>query len=156
MAFCTKCGSVVADGAALCPQCGAPAGVAAVTPGGVVAPATPASGLRENVAGLLCYLLGWITGIIFLIIDKRPLVRFHAAQSIVVFGILSLLRLVISFGILGSGGGGMFGFWSLIVLLINLVTLVAWIALMILAYQGKRYEVPGVGGLVKSVMGSKV
>ena len=43
------------------------------------------TGLSENVAGLLCYILGWITGLIFLLIDKRPFVRFHAAQSIVVF-----------------------------------------------------------------------
>jgi hypothetical protein len=44
---------------------------------------SPTAGLQENVAGLLCYILGWVTGIIFLLIDKRPFVRFHAAQSII-------------------------------------------------------------------------
>src|SRR5271154_4203901 len=96
MAFCGKCGSSVAEGVAFCPQCGAPVGAAAVPPPPPSPgwpPAAPASGLQENVAGMLCYVLGWITGIVFLLIDKRPFVRFHAAQSIVVFGFLSLLRL---------------------------------------------------------------
>jgi uncharacterized membrane protein len=43
------------------------------------------SGLSENLAALLSYVFGWITGLIFLLLDKRPYVRFHAAQSIVVF-----------------------------------------------------------------------
>ena len=47
---------------------------------------SPTSGLEENVAGLLCYVLGWVTGLIFFLIDKRPFVKFHAAQSIVHVG----------------------------------------------------------------------
>jgi hypothetical protein len=43
------------------------------------------SGLPENIAALLSYVLGWITVLVFLLIDKRHYVRFHAAQSIVVF-----------------------------------------------------------------------
>jgi uncharacterized membrane protein len=155
MAFCSKCGSGVTDGVAYCPQCGAPIGVAA--PGaGVGTPAaisTAGSGLQENVAGLLCYLLGWLTGIIFLMIDKRPLVRFHAAQSIVVFGFLFVLRIILSFGIVGSGFLGMWAFWSLISILLSLVTLAAWIILMVLAYQGKRYEVPIAAGIAKKLAG---
>jgi len=62
-----------------------------------MAPATGTqSGLSENVAGLLCYVLGWVTGLIFYFIDKRPFVRFHAAQSIVVFGGLTIIRIVLS------------------------------------------------------------
>ena len=53
------------------------------------------SGMSENVAAFLCYLVGWVTGIIFFLIDKRPFVRFHAAQSIVVFGGLHILNIVI-------------------------------------------------------------
>ena len=49
------------------------------------------SQMDEKVAGLLCYVLGWITGMIFYFIDKRPFVRFHAAQSIVVFGGLHVI-----------------------------------------------------------------
>src|ERR1700727_3750405 len=78
MAFCSACGAEV-SGAAFCPKCGAAQGVPA--PAGAVA-ASPTEGLEENVAGLLCYVLGWVTGLIFFLIDKRPFVRFHAAQSI--------------------------------------------------------------------------
>lgn len=155
MAFCGKCGSGVTDGVAFCPQCGAPVGVA--VPGGAAsAPAaisTAGSGLQENVAGLLCYLLGWLTGIVFLMIDKRPFVRFHAAQSIVVFGSLFVLRIILSFGIVGSGFLGTWAFWSLLSVLLSLVTLAAWIILMILAYQGKRYEVPVAAGIAKKLAG---
>jgi uncharacterized membrane protein len=110
--------------------------------------------LQENVAGALCYVLGWLTGIIFLLIDKRPFVRFHAAQSIVVFGALNILRLVLAFGFLGGGGYGFFSIWSLLSMLVSLVTFVAWIVLMIFAYQGRRYEVPGAAGVAKSIAGS--
>lgn len=115
--------------------------------------APPASaGLQENVAGLLCYLLGWLTGIIFLLIDKRPFVRFHAAQSIVVFGFLFVIRLVLIFGLSGSFFG-FWGFYTLISLLISLLTLAAWIVLMIQAYQGKWFEVPGAAGIAKNIAG---
>jgi uncharacterized membrane protein len=53
-------------------------------------------GLSENGAALLSYVGGWLTGLIVFLIDKRPYVRFHAAQSIVVFGGLQLIRVVIA------------------------------------------------------------
>jgi len=144
------------DGVAFCPKCGAPAGATASTgaPAGgpIVVQAAPASGLAENVAGLLCYLLGWLTGLIFLLIDKRPFVRFHAAQSIVVFGALFILRMVFWFGWFGSWG--LFSLWALLSILLSLVTLVAWIVLMVFAYQGKMFEVPVAAGIAKSIAGS--
>lgn len=102
MAFCGKCGTQVNEGVGFCPKCGAPQGAAA--PAGGAAPASGAAagtGMAENVAGLLCYVLGWLTGLVFFLIDKRPFVRFHAAQSIVVFGALHVLRIIL---------GGLFGF----------------------------------------------
>jgi uncharacterized membrane protein len=152
MAFCGKCGSSVPDGAPFCPQCGAPVAAAGAPPPMAMAPAGT-SGLQENVAGLLCYLLGWLTGIIFLLIDKRPFVRFHAAQSIVVFGALFIIRMILSFGILGTGLYG-FGLWSMISMLVSLITLVAWIVLMIMAYQGKMFEVPIAAPLAKNIAGN--
>jgi uncharacterized membrane protein len=159
MAFCGKCGTTMADGVAFCPKCGAPAGPVAVgTPaaapvsGPVVTGA--GSGLTENVAGLLCYVLGWLTGIIFLLIDKRPFVRFHAAQSIVVFGALTVIRIILSFFFLGGYSFGMFWLWSMISLLVSLATLVAWILLMVMAYQGKWFEVPIAAGIAKNIAGS--
>jgi len=106
------------------------------------------------VAGLLCYLLGWLTGIIFLLIDKRPFVRFHAAQSIVVFGALFVLRIILSFAWIGSYYGGFFGIHVLVSLLLSLITLAAWVILMVMAYQGKRFEVPIAAGIAKSIAGS--
>jgi uncharacterized membrane protein len=166
MPFCGKCGSSVSDGVAFCPHCGAPVGAAAaappqegwnqvpVTPGPGVAMAGTASGLQENVAGMLCYLLGWITGIIFLLIDKRPSVRFHAAQSIVVFGALNILRVIFFFGLFGPHYYTVFSLWGLISSLLSLITLAAWLVLMITAYQGKRIEVPIAAGIAKSIAGS--
>src|SRR5271154_5428830 len=101
---CTKCGTTVADNVEFCPSCGAPQA------GGVATAMAPAastqSGMSENVAGLLCYLLGWITGLIFFLIDKRPFVRFHAAQSIVVFGGLTVIRIVLSMLFISGGLAG--------------------------------------------------
>jgi uncharacterized membrane protein len=153
MAFCGKCGSSVPDGAPFCPQCGAQVAAAAgPAPGVAMAPAGT-SGLQENVAGLLCYLLGWLTGIIFLLIDKRPFVRFHAAQSIVVFGSLTIIHFILSIAFLGSGFVG-FGLWFLIVRIVDLVSLIAWIVLMVMAYQGKLYEVPIAAPIDKNIAGS--
>jgi uncharacterized membrane protein len=117
-----------------------------------VAAPPAASGLQENVAGLLCYVLGWLTGIVFLLIDKRPFVRFHAAQSIVIFGALFVIRLILIFAISGS----LFGFWAfygIISLLVSLLTLAAWVVLMIMAYQGKWFEVPIAAGIAKNIAG---
>ena len=115
------------------------------------------SGLQENVAGLLSYVLGWLTGIIFLLIDKRPFVRFHAAQSIVVFGALFIVRLILTFGFLGGGFGGFGGFfwlWTMISMLVSLLILVLWILLMVKAYQGKWFEIPVAAGIAKNIAGS--
>ncbi len=79
MPHCTKCGTMVVEGVAFCPNCGQAQGATPSATG-------TQSGLAENVAASLCYVVGWVTGLIFFLIDKRPNVRFHAAQSIVVFG----------------------------------------------------------------------
>ena len=56
------------------------------------------SGMQQNVAGLLCYLAWWVTGIIFLIIEKEnKFVRFHAWQSIFTFGAITIIQIILSF-----------------------------------------------------------
>ena len=150
MPHCTKCGAMVADNVAFCPSCGTPqaAGVApAMTPA-----AGTQSGLSENVAGLLCYLLGWITGLIFYFIDKRPFVRFHAAQSIVVFGGLMVIRIVLSMLFVAGGAAGFsvgFGLLSLV----SILGLVLWILLMIKAYQGEKFRIPLAADLADQIFG---
>lgn len=87
-------------------------------------------GLPEPLERALTYVLGWITGIIFLVIERNPTVRRHAWQSVVVFGILNILG--IAFGI--------FSHIPLIGLLfflagwlVGLVGVVAWVGLIIFA-----------------------
>jgi uncharacterized membrane protein len=153
MAFCGKCGSEVAAGAAFCPQCGA------AQSGGAVAQTTQSaqSGMDENVAAVLSYLVGWVTGIIFFLIDKRPFVRFHAAQSIVVFGGLHVINLAIGIffgaGLMMRGGVGAFGMGAALYSLISLAAFILWIVLMVKAYQHERFEVPIAAGIAKSFAG---
>jgi uncharacterized membrane protein len=118
-----------------------------------------AEGLTENVAGLLCYALGWVTGLIFFLVDKRPFVRFHAAQSMVVFGGLNLLYFIIVrmfFGGVYFGGYGFFSFVGLFGLVLDLAQLLAfvlWIVLMVKAYQGARYKLPVAGDIAENIAG---
>ena len=149
MAFCKACGSEL-GGAAFCPKCGASQSASAVP--APVAPAASSEGLAENVAGLLCYVLGWLTGIIFLLIDKRPFVRFHAAQSIVVFGALTIIRIGLGI-VMGIGGFVGFGLWALVSMVLGLVGLVLWILLMVKAYQHELFRVPIAAGIADGFAG---
>jgi uncharacterized membrane protein len=143
MAFCKACGQDIGT-ANFCPKCGAnqSATVAPASAPAGAAAASPTEGIQENVAGLLCYVLGWLTGIIFLLIDKRQWVKFHAAQSIVVFGGLTIIKIGLAFmhGMMGGLIG--WGFLSMIGLLLALLTFVLWILLMIKAYQHEMFRLP--------------
>jgi len=98
---------------------------------------TTSTGLDPNLAGLLCYLLSFVTGIVFLVIEKENrFVRFHAYQSLAVFGSLFLLSLIAGFiPVIGS----------LIGFLLGPVWLILWILLMVKAYQGERFKLPVTG-----------
>ena len=99
------------------------------------------SGMNQNVAGMLCYLAGWITGLIFFLIEKEnKFVRFHAMQSIITFGALTVLFIALSFvPIIG---------WALIPVLM-VVQLVLWILLMVKAYQGENFKLPVIGDMAE-------
>jgi uncharacterized membrane protein len=116
------------------------------------APAASSEGLAENVAGLLCYAVGWLTGIIFLLIDKRPFVKFHAAQSIVVFGALTILKVGLGI-VMGIGGFVGFGLWAMISMVLGLLGLVLWILLMIKAYQHELFRVPIAAPIADGIAG---
>jgi uncharacterized membrane protein len=153
MAFCSSCGSDVA-GAAFCPKCGAAQGAAAASaPVGGAPVASPTAGLEENVAGLLCYVLGWVTGLIFFVIDKRPFVKFHAAQSIGLSVGLIVVYIVIGFLFAMMHFMSM-GFLALAIYpLLGLAVFVLWIFLMYKAYQHEEFKLPFIGDIAKNMAG---
>jgi len=161
MAHCTQCGAALAPDARFCPSCGksqpaAGTPTAPAAPGAAPAPAAQ-SGLSENTAALLSYVLGWLTGLIFYLIDSRPFVRFHAAQSLVTFGGLHVIRIVLGaifgFGWWFYGGWANIGIGALLLGAIGLITLVLWIVCMIKAYQGVRFKVPIAGDIAEGIAG---
>jgi uncharacterized membrane protein len=95
------------------------------------------TGLEENVAGFLCYLLGFVTGIVFLVVEKKSsFVKFHAKQSTITFLGLFVIILVIGWiPVLGT--------------LVWIFTLILWLILLIEALQGKRYSLPIVGKMAE-------
>ncbi len=104
-----------------------------------------ATGLSKNTAGALAYVLGPITGVIFLVLEKDAFVRFHAMQSTVVFVVLLVLQWVFGLTIILLP----------IVPLISILAFVLWLLLIYKAWQGEEWEVPVLGKyarkLVKSV-----
>ncbi len=98
-------------------------------------------GMQANVAAALSYLLGFITGIIFFLIEKEnKFVRFHAMQSIVVFGFLFVLSIVLSLiPVIG---------WVLVPI-VNIAGFVLWIVLIISAAQGKKNKMPVAGDVAE-------
>ncbi len=170
MAHCTKCGAEVPDAAQFCQKCGQPQIAGPASPG-IRFPAPPyqpaTSGLSENAAATLSYVLGWLTGIIFFLIDNRPYVRFHAAQSIVTFGGLHIIRAMVGvmFGLgwafhgwgpwggYGVGHFAGFGIGLTLLIAIGFVTFVLWIVCMVKAFQGERFMVPIAGDIAANLAG---
>jgi uncharacterized membrane protein len=97
-----------------------------------------ASGLDANVAGALAYALGWITGVGFLLTEpENRFVRFHAVQSTIVFGALSVLCILLqSIPLHGK---------LLAVFLVIPASAILWLILMFKAYQGELFKLPVVG-----------
>src|SRR3984885_3291921 len=182
MSFCQTCGSSLPDGSATCTACGATQGVAGSTaapgpipgsapgpmpgampgpmPGAMPQPMPAAgAGLTPNVAGALAYLVGAITGILFLVIDPFKtdrFVRFHAFQSI--FFNLAWIAFWILWTIIGLMLGAIsHGLFFIIQLPINLLLFVGgfclWAYLMYTAYQGKTFQIPVIGALAASQAG---
>jgi len=96
-------------------------------------------GLPKNTAAALSYVGLWITGIIMLLIEKDPFVRFHAMQSIIVFGLLTVIWV--------------FPLFWLLTPLIGLVGFILWLLLIYKAYQGEEFKLPVVGDFAKKQLG---
>lgn len=169
MPFCKNCGSPVEG--QFCPKCGTP--MAAAPAGGGYAPPPPpptyqqpgaapppqpvaaASGMADNVAGLLCYILGLITGILFLLLapyNQNKTIRFHAFQSIffnvgmiVLMIVLTILSMILTAIVPILGGILM----MLVSLVVWLGSFVVWIMLMVKAYQNQKWVLPLIGPLAE-------
>ena len=103
------------------------------------------TGVEPRLSAFLCYSAWWISGLIFLIIEQQHrAVRFHAAQSVVLFGGLSLL-----IGMLSAGSVGMlvvsaaaFQAARLLVYLVWIAAVAIWMLLMLKTFQGETWRVP--------------
>lgn len=133
-----------------CGSCGQRVGASAA---GGAAPSA-AGGLTENVAGLLCYILGFITGILFLVLEphsRNRFVRFHAFQSIFLsvawFGVM-IVQSVVN-GIAISISWGLLGLFGLLWTIVGLGFLALVIVCMVKAYQGQRFKLPIIGDLAE-------
>lgn len=156
MPFCANCGTNMTG--AFCPNCGTPAGKQpGAEPGSTPHPvqhgapyqAQPA-GLSENVACALCYLVGLITGIVFLVLapyNANPRVKFHAWQAI--FFNLAWIALWIALNVLTA----MADLFALVLLpvyaLISFAGFAFWLFLMWKAHEGQDFEIPVIGSLAR-------
>jgi uncharacterized membrane protein len=168
MAFCANCGAAVSG--QFCQQCGTPAGAPGAGPAPVpeVNPPgaqplpppsiSPSVGMTDNMAGALCYLLGFITGILFLVLapyNQNRTIRFHAFQSIflniawfafwIVVTIISIALNFIPF--LGT-------FVSIVLhLSLGLGGFIVWLYMMFKTYNGEKIVLPLVGPLADKQAG---
>ncbi|HXJ93062.1 MAG TPA: zinc-ribbon domain-containing protein [Terriglobia bacterium] len=166
MAFCAKCGASLNEGAAYCGACGSAVGTARATGRGTrVEFRQPTGGtsfekpIPSNGAAALAYLVGFITGIIFLVIEpykRDSYVRFHAFQSIflsvayvaafMIWGVISGTLFVVSLGFL----------WSVLLLLwalLRLAFFLLWLFMMYKAYNNERFMLPFIGPLAAKQAG---
>lgn len=165
MAFCAKCGAQVNAGSGFCAACGtAVASQSVTTSGAATAPAqsqagAPSAGMTNNVAACLSYLVGWVTGLIFLVIEpykNDKFVRFHAFQSIflsiAVFAVW--IGAVILSTILGFITHGL-GFFIMgpLMMLVWLGVVVAVVICMIKAYGNQTFKLPVIGDMAAKQAG---
>lgn len=139
MAFCNSCGAQIADGTTTCAAC---AGRAAATP------SAAASGMTDNVAGMLAYIT-FIPAIIFLVTppyNKSRFIRFHSFQSIFLFVAVVAIQIMLS----------ILTFVPLLILitgplhlLVALGALIVWIVVLLKANQGQMFKLPVIGDLAE-------
>jgi uncharacterized membrane protein len=107
--------------------------------------------LEENIAGVLCYVLGWASGIYFIQKEKEnKFIRFHAMQSIVAWGGITIVFLIM---FIISRVFKFIPFLNIIFFilywLLGLAAVILWMVLMAKAYQGERYKLPWAGNFAE-------
>ena len=179
MPFCGKCGAAVNPGMSFCGSCGAPvaaapAGGQASTPGPSyqapvgspaptgpppqVAPVPASTPMASNVAGMLTYVLGFITGIIFLVIEPYKndrFVRFHAFQSILYCAVaiaFSIIWMIIQATLFALT----YSFWYILLvvwIIVRLGFFLGWLFLLFKAYNNERFMLPIIGPIAAKQAG---
>src|SRR5215213_5120584 len=118
------------------------------------------TGLDENVAALLSYIFGWVSGLIFFLIEKDSrLVRFHAMQSIlfnaliavvgIVLWIVTVVVLLVGTQLPGIMGGLLSLISTLFWLVFSVGLLIAFILCLVKAFQGQYWKLPVVGNFAE-------
>ena len=98
------------------------------------------TGLQENIASLLCYVLGWVSGIVFLILEpNNKTIKFHAIQSIIVFGAITIAHVILDWI--------PFVGWFVFTPILWLIWLISLIVLIVKAYQGGTWHYPIAGNM---------
>ena len=98
-------------------------------------------GMKAELAAALSYVLGFVSGIVFFILEKKnEFVRFHAMQSIILFASLFVLGTIFSLIPIIN--------W-IICPLISLGAFILWIILLIKASQGEYFELPWIGKIAR-------
>jgi uncharacterized membrane protein len=146
---CGNCGVEIVAGAGFCASCGKPARFAAGPT--ALSSQAPSTGLQPNLAGALCYLAGFVTGIVFLVLEPYRhdrFIRFHAFQSI--FLNVAWVVVFIGAGIVTAILPGMLRSMSLMLhSLLSLVVFLLWLFLMYKAYQGASFKLPLIGDMAE-------
>lgn len=102
------------------------------------------TGLPENIANFIAYLFGWISGLLILLVEKdNETVRFHGAQSVTLFGSLTVLSILLPF--IPAVG-------PLLLTIIAPVTLISWIVLMLMAITGNAPRIPVVENFAEQLL----
>ena len=151
MPYCISCGAMAAEDAAFCPACGKAMG----QPGQAQIPASApptGAGLADNIAGALAYVT-IIPAIVFLLIEpynRRRFTRFHAFQSIFLFGAC----IVAGIGISVLGALPVIR-WAAVLLwpFLGLAEVAVWLWCVLKAFQGKMYKLPIIGDLAEKQVG---
>ena len=100
------------------------------------------TGLKKEMAGALSYLFGPVTGGFFLVLEKDKFVRFHAMQSIVTFGGLFVVNIILTMTII----------LAFLMPLVMILGFVLWLVCMYKAMQGQEWEVPFFGKIAKQLL----
>ncbi|HEX8476100.1 MAG TPA: DUF4870 domain-containing protein [Pyrinomonadaceae bacterium] len=130
---------------------GAPYG----SPSGGGANEKSSTGLDANVAALLCYLLTWITGLIFYLIEKDSrYVRYHAMQAILLGAAFFVLGIAINIflGIVAAISGLLATLLGLLWMVVCIGFIILWVLCLVKAYQGQTFKLPIIGDMAANIV----